>query len=39
MTAMKEGMKKIRLSGEKKFSAGKTAIAEVLRVVPYSGKE
>jgi len=39
MTAMKEGMKKIRLSDEKKVSAGKTTIAEVLTVAPYSGTE
>ena len=39
MSAMKEGMKTLRLSGAIKIAAGKTTIAEVLRVAPFSGAE
>lgn len=39
ITAMKEGMKTLRLSGAEKVEAGFTTIGEVLRVAPYSGTE
>ena len=39
MTAMKEGMKTLRLSGAEKVENGMTTINEVLRVAPYSGTE
>lgn len=39
MSAMKEGMKTLRLSGAEKVEAGLTTIDEVLRVAPYSGTE
>ena len=39
ISAMKEGMKTLRLSGAHKVSAGDTTIAEVLRVAPFSGVE
>jgi len=39
ITAMKEGMKTLRLSGAQKVSAGDTTVAEVLRVAPFSGFE
>ena len=39
MTAMKEGMKTLRLSGAEKVESGLTTINEVLRVAPYSGTE
>ncbi|XOV86076.1 MAG: GspE/PulE family protein [Pseudomonadota bacterium] len=39
MSAMKEGMKTLRLSGALKIAAGKTTIDEVLRVAPFSGVE
>ena len=35
--AMKEGMQALRLSGAMKVAAGKTTIAEVLRVAPFGG--
>ncbi|MBV1876241.1 MAG: GspE/PulE family protein [Pseudomonadales bacterium] len=39
LTAMKEGMKTLRLSGALKVAAGRTTVAEVLRVAPFSGTE
>jgi general secretion pathway protein E len=39
ISAMKEGMKTLRLSGAQKVSAGDTTVAEVLRVAPFSGFE
>lgn len=39
LTAMKEGMKTLRLSGAEKVENGLTTISEVLRVAPYSGTE
>ena len=39
INAMKEGMKTLRLSGAMKIAQGKTTIAEVLRVAPFSGTE
>lgn len=39
ISAMKEGMKTLRLSGAQKVSAGETTVAEVLRVAPFSGFE
>ncbi len=39
VTAMKEGMKTLRLSGALKVAAGETTIAEVLRVAPFSGMQ
>jgi general secretion pathway protein E len=39
MTAMKEGMKTLRLSGALKVAAGQTTIEEVLRVAPFTGTE
>jgi general secretion pathway protein E len=38
-SAMREGMKTLRLSGAMKVAAGLTTIAEVMRVAPYSGTE
>jgi general secretion pathway protein E len=38
-SAMKEGMKTLRLSGAMKVAAGMTTVAEVLRVAPFSGTE
>jgi len=38
LQAMKEGMRTLRLSGAQKVGAGTTAVAEVLRVAPASGK-
>ena len=38
-SAMKEGMKTLRLSGAMKVAAGMTTVAEVLRVAPLSGTE
>ena len=38
-SAMKEGMKTLRLSGAMKVAAGMTTVAEVLRVAPFSGAE
>jgi general secretion pathway protein E len=39
MTAMKEGMRTLRLSGALKVAAGETTIDEVLRVAPFTGTE
>jgi general secretion pathway protein E len=39
LTAMKDGMKTLRLSGAMKIANGRTTIAEVLRVAPFSGTE
>ncbi len=39
ISAMKEGMKTLRLSGAQKVGVGDTTIAEVLRVAPFSGVE
>lgn len=39
ITAMKEGMRTLRLSGAQKVAAGETTVAEVLRVAPFSGFE
>ena len=39
MTAMKEGMRTLRLSGALKVAAGETTIEEVLRVAPFTGIE
>ncbi len=39
MSAMKEGMRTLRLSGALKVANGKTTVAEVLRVAPFSGME
>lgn len=39
MSAMKEGMKTLRLSGAQKVSSGATTIKEVLRVAPISGTQ
>jgi general secretion pathway protein E len=39
MSAMREGMKTLRLSGAEKVAAGETTVAEVLRVAPFSGTE
>jgi len=39
VSAMKEGMKTLRLSGAQKVAAGETTIAEVLRVAPFTGME
>lgn len=39
MTAMKEGMRTLRLSGALKVAAGETTIEEVLRVAPFTGTE
>lgn len=39
LTAMKEGMKTLRLSGARKVAAGETTITEVLRVAPFSGTQ
>jgi general secretion pathway protein E len=39
MSAMKEGMKTLRLSGAQKVAAGETTVSEVLRVAPFSGME
>ncbi len=38
-SAMREGMKTLRLSGAMKVAAGLTTIAEVMRVAPFSGTE
>ena len=38
-SAMREGMKTLRLSGAMKVAAGLTTIADVMRVAPYSGTE
>jgi len=38
-SAMREGMKTLRLSGAMKIAAGRTTIAEVMRVAPFSGTE
>lgn len=39
LTAMKEGMRTLRLSGALKVAAGHTTIEEVLRVAPFTGTE
>ena len=39
VSAMKEGMKTLRLSGAQKVAAGETTVAEVLRVAPFTGME
>lgn len=39
LTAMKEGMRTLRLSGALKVAAGETTIEEVLRVAPFTGIE
>jgi general secretion pathway protein E len=39
ISAMKEGMKTLRLSGAHKVASGETTVAEVLRVAPFSGFE
>ncbi|MFT7244053.1 MAG: general secretion pathway protein E [Candidatus Azotimanducaceae bacterium] len=39
MTAMKEGMRTLRLSGALKVAAGETTVEEVLRVAPFTGIE
>ena len=39
LTAMKEGMRTLRLSGALKVAAGLTTIEEVLRVAPFTGTE
>lgn len=39
ISAMKEGMKTLRLSGAQKVGAGETTVKEVLRVAPFSGFE
>ena len=39
ITAMKEGMRTLRLSGALKVASGMTTIAEVLLVAPFSGVE
>jgi general secretion pathway protein E len=36
---MREGMRTLRLSGALKIAAGRTTIAEVIRVAPFSGTE
>lgn len=36
---MREGMKTLRLSGALKVAAGRTTVAEVMRVAPFSGTE
>jgi general secretion pathway protein E len=38
-TAMKEGMRTLRLAGSQKVAAGETTISEILRVAPFSGTE
>ena len=38
-TAMKEGMRTLRLAGSQKVAAGETTVSEVLRVAPFSGTE
>jgi len=39
LTAMKEGMRTLRLSGARKVAAGLTTVDEVLRVAPFTGTE
>ena len=39
ISAMKEGMKTLRLSGALQVAAGRTTISEVLRVAPFAGVE
>ena len=39
LSAMKEGMRTLRLSGARKVAAGLTTIDEVLRVAPFTGTE
>lgn len=39
LTAMKEGMRTLRLSGALKIASGQTTIEEVLRVAPFTGTE
>ena len=39
LTAMREGMKTLRLSGAERVASGETTVSEVLRVAPFSGTE